>query len=104
VAVSTLTKDVDIREYSNWREYLIAFVACLVLFAVVFGPMMILEEWWTFRRKIRQLTRLSEALEKSASLELTSEQHQLVVDMCDKELEIRPTYFYRKMLSILGRE
>jgi hypothetical protein len=66
--------------------------------------MMILEEWWTFRRRKRQLTRLSEALEKSASLELTSEQRQLVVDMCDKEIEIHPAYFYRKMRSILGRE
>lgn len=104
VAVSTLTKDVDIREYSNWREYLIAFVVCFVLLAVVVLPMMILEEWRTFRRRTRQLTRLSETLEKSASLGLTSEQRQLVVDMCDKELEIRPAYFYRKMRSLLGRE
>jgi hypothetical protein len=101
VAVSTLTKDVDIKEYSNWRDYIIPILTSLAIMAGVFVPITIIGEWWALRSRNRQLNCLSEALEKSANLALTSEQRQLVVDMCNKEFELRQSYFYRKMLSIL---
>ena len=69
--------------------------------AVVFVPITIIGEWWALRSRNRQLNRLSEALEKSTNPALTSEQRQLVVDMCNKEFELRQSYIYRKMLSIL---
>lgn len=104
VAVSTLTKDVAIRKYSNWREILIGLAIGLLIFVLGLLPFLIIGDWSTFRARKKQLIRLSETLENSERLALTSEQRDLIVDMCNKEFEIREGYFYRKMLSILNRE
>jgi hypothetical protein len=62
VAVSTLTKDVDIKEYSNWRDYIIPILTSLAIMAGVFVPITIIGEWWALRSRNRQLNCLSEAL------------------------------------------
>ena len=104
VGVTTFTEGVDIRKYSYWRDNLTGIAIGLLIVALVFLPLMIFGEWSTFRIRKRQLTHLSEALENSALLGLTSEQRELVVDMCEKEFDFRPGYFYRKIQSILKRK
>jgi hypothetical protein len=94
IAVSTFTSGVDIKEYSYWRDTIITSAITILVMALIYLPLVILGDWWGNRTRKRKLAHLSEALENSALLGLTSEQRELVVNMCDKEFDLRPSYFY----------